>query len=82
MAKREKDSNDALDQTGVAAVATVEATEDARPTAPLSQKILAMNTSPTLLHLDDGSPFPSRTTAELTPAEFARFSNFKLVAPK
>jgi hypothetical protein len=56
------------------------AVEEAAPSEP--QKIKAMNVSSTLLHLEDGSPFPPRAIAELTQAEFERFDNFKLIAPK
>jgi hypothetical protein len=49
----------------------------ALPAAP--GKIRATNTSATLLHLDDGTPFPPRATAELTQAEALRFSRHRLI---
>src|ERR1044071_5671396 len=56
------------------------------PLAPLApdspQKIKVMNVSATLLHLEDGSPFPPRAIAELTQEEFDRFNRFGLVALK
>jgi hypothetical protein len=54
--------------------------EEAKPTAPL--KITAMNVSATLLHLEDGTPFPPRATAELSQADFKRFTRFNLISIK
>jgi len=81
MAKREKDSSEEPKSNSPVEddPAIVEDTI-AQPTAPV--KIKAMNVSATLLHLEDGTPFPSRATAELTQADFERFNKFNLIAVK
>jgi hypothetical protein len=65
-------------------VQEVSSTEDSSATAsPVTPgKVLAMNVSATLLHLEDGSPFPPRSTAELTEDEAERFGRFNLIARK
>jgi hypothetical protein len=56
------------------------ASEDVQETTDV--KVSAMNISATLLHLDNGDPFPPRATLELTQAEVDRFSKLNLISIK